>query len=139
MSITRFGAAAVLAAGFTLSTAALVQAAYQDKGDVRAMLEHQGYTHVVIAGEKAPYQTAYGCKGHDDYRLKLDKRGSIVDRDRRGHCGDGDSVAVRAPFSDVDVDNDRVSVRAPFADVHVDKRNGGVHVRAPFVDLHVGY
>lgn len=104
-------------------------------GDVRGRLRDQGYSSVVLAAKEPPYTTAYGCVGNDDFRLTLDEGGTVVDREAVGHCGGKESVAVRAPFTDVDVNGKDVHVRAPFAGVDVDK--SGVRVRAPFVDLNI--
>ncbi len=104
-------------------------------GDIRGRLKDQGYGSIVLASKEPPFTTAYGCVGKDDFRLTLDKNATVVGREAVGRCGGKESVAVRAPFTDVDVEGKDVHVRAPFTGVDVDK--GGVHVRAPFVDLNI--
>lgn len=115
-----------------------VTVAYQNEDALAAQLRDEGYDHIAIPADRQLLDLAYACQGDADYRLDLDEQGAILKRERVGRCGGKESVAVRAPFTSVDVSDRKVDVRAPFADIRVDKDTGGVSVRAPFVDLKIG-
>lgn len=94
---------------------------YRSPDEVAYRLRRRGYYALRFAAVERYYYLVYACKRGRYYRLEMNGRGHIRDRDRVGYC-DRRGVSVRAPFAGVDVDDRGVRVRAPFVDLWVPRR-----------------